>query len=152
MLKIGASAASIIASALLSAFLVYFFWAYGHYQNPTAGWAGGLFGPDRLAINLSWLVWAYLTWQLLTAALSGMSSAIRLSAILDIIGSGVPAVIIAIAMSKGDVLMAGKWEQAFLLLGVCMTDLIVGTLIMFIVNRRFLGGGEMHPAAHGANA
>jgi hypothetical protein len=126
------SGISVLMALALAAWEVYFFWRGSN----------GIFPPDRLGFNMAWLIFFYLSFQLVSIPFSiGYSE--RFVGVLDGLASVVPLVIACVAIIGHPELLAtpGRWEAAILLLLVSAVDLVGGFAITIGLSRRTIGFG-----------
>ena len=132
------SGLSILLAVLLAIWEVYFFGFAGHRLfgplEGTLGW----FTPDRLGSNMAWLVWAYLSYQLISIPFSLPSGGIRFIGVIDGLASLVPlSIAVVVVFGRHDLLGTGqRWEAAILLILVTATDLLGGYAFTIALSRR----------------
>jgi hypothetical protein len=127
------SGISVLMALALAAWEVYFFWDAG---------SNGIFPPDRLGFNMAWLIFFYLSFQLVSIPFS-IGYRERFVGVLDGLASVVPLVIACVAIIGHPELLAtpGRWEAAILLLLVSAVDLVGGFAITIGLSRRTIGFG-----------
>jgi hypothetical protein len=136
--RLSISGLSILLALLLALWEVYFFGFAGHRVfgplEGTLGW----FTPDRLGSNMAWLVWAYLSYQLISIPFSVPRAGIRFIGIIDGMASVVPlAIAVVVVFGRHDLLGTGqRWEAAILLILVTATDLFGGYAFTIALSRR----------------
>ena len=136
--RVSISGFSILLALLLAIWEIYFFGFAGHRLfgdlEGTLGW----FTPDRLGSNMAWLVWAYLSYQLISIPFSVPRAGIRFIGIIDGMASVVPlAIAVVVVFGRHDLLgTAQRWEAAILLILVTATDLFGGYAFTIALSRR----------------
>ena len=136
--RVSISGLSILLALLLAIWEIYFFGFAGHRLfgdlEGTLGW----FTPDRLGSNMAWLVWAYLSYQLISIPFSVPRAGIRFIGIIDGMASVVPlAIAVVVVFGRHDLLGTGqRWEAAILLILVTATDLFGGYAFTIALSRR----------------
>jgi hypothetical protein len=136
--RLSISGLSVLLALLLALWEVYFFGFAGQRVfgplEGTLGW----FSPDRLGSNMAWLVWAYLSYQLISIPFSVPRTGIRFIGIIDGMASVVPlAIAVVVVFGRHDLLGTGqRWEAAILLILVTATDLFGGYAFTIALSRR----------------
>ena len=136
--RLSISGISILLALLLALWEVYFFGFAGHgVFGPLAGTLGW-FTPDRLGSNMAWLVWAYLSYQLISIPFSLPRGGIRFIGVIDGMASLVPlSIAVVVVFGRHDLLGTGqRWEAAILLILVTATDLFGGYAFTIALSRR----------------
>src|ERR1700674_2274949 len=131
------------AAAVILAFIeVYFFWFAGKDVLGSLDGKLGLFTPDRLGFNMAWLVFIYLSFQLISIPFS-MADREHLIGVVDGLASVLPLVVAVVGIfERYETLKAGeRWEAAILLVLVSLADLIGGDAVTLGVSRRTIGFG-----------
>jgi hypothetical protein len=129
---------SIALAPLLALWELYFFGFAGeHLLGPLEGGFGWL-TADRLGFNMAWLIWGYLTYQLISIPFSLPSAGSRFIGVIDGMASLLPLVIVLVVVfGKPDLLgTEPRWEAAILLIFVTLTDLFGGYAINIALSRR----------------
>src|SRR4051794_24640529 len=92
-LNLSVSGLSILMAIGLAVWEVYFFGFAGQHllgnMEGTLGW----FTPDRLGFNLAWLIWAYLSFQLISIPFSQQGGRSRFISVIDGMASLVPLLV-----------------------------------------------------------
>lgn len=146
-LRLSVSGLSILMALALAVWEIYFFiFAADHpfgRMEGTLGW----FTPDRLGFNVAWLVWIYLSFQLISIPFSQQGGRGRFVSVIDGMASMIPlGVAIVVVFGKSELLITpNHWEVAILLILVTATDLFGGYAFNIALSRRTLDVG-------GANA
>jgi hypothetical protein len=140
------SGISILFALALAAWEVYFFWGVGRNFLGLDGTVGA-FTPDRLGFNMAWLVFFYLTFQLISIPFA-MTPGEHLAGVLDGLASVVPLIVAAVAIIGHPELLRseGRWEAAILLALISLADLVGGFAITIGLSRRTIGFGAPAPA------
>jgi len=127
------SGISVLMALALAVWEVYFFW--GAESN-------GIFPPDRLGFNMAWLIFFYLSFQLVSIPFS-IGYREQFVGVLDGLASVVPLVIACVAIVGHPELLGTpeRWEAAILLLLVSAVDLVGGFAITIGLSRRTIGFG-----------
>jgi hypothetical protein len=134
---------SIVFALLLALWEVYFFGFAGEHLlgrlEGTVGW----FTPDRLGFNIAWVVWAYLSFQLISIPFALPTATTRFLGVLDGMASLVPlAVALVVVFGKSNLLgTPQRWEAAILLILVTATDLFGGYAFNIALSRRMFDIG-----------
>jgi hypothetical protein len=132
------SGLSIVFALLLALWEVYFFGFAGEALvgslDATLGW----FTPDRLGFNMAWLVWAYLSYQLISIPFTLPGAGSRFIGVIDGMASLVPLVIALVVVFGKPHLLGSeqRWEAAILLIVVTATDLFGGYAFTIALSRR----------------
>jgi hypothetical protein len=139
------SGISVLFALALAAWEVYFFWGGGRNLLGLDG-SLGVFTPDRLGFNMAWLVFFYLTFQIISIPFA-MTPSEHFVGVLDGLASVVPLIVAAVAIIGHPELLRteGRWEAAILLALISLSDLIGGFAITIGLSRRTIGFGA--PAA-----
>src|SRR5262249_43291479 len=132
------SGLSILLALLLALWEVYFFGFAGQRLLGNLEGTLGWFTPDRLGSNMAWLVWVYLSYQLISIPFSVPSGGIRFIGVIDGMASLVPlAIAVVVVFGRHDLLGTGpRWEAAILLILVTATDLFGGYAFTIALSRR----------------
>ena len=98
----------------------------------------GFFTPNRLGLNLAWLVAGYLTYQLISIPFALPAARGRFIGVVDGMASLVPlAVVLVVVFGKPYLLgTPERWETAILLMGVTAVDLFGGYAFNIALSRR----------------
>jgi hypothetical protein len=136
------SGLSVLFALALAVWEMYFFWEAGRGLFGSLDGSLGLFTPERLGFNMAWLVFFYLSFQLISIPFS-MSYREKFIGVLDGLASVVPLIIAAVAIiGHPDLLRTeGRWEAAMLIVFVNLADLIGGFAITMGLSRRTIGFG-----------
>jgi hypothetical protein len=139
---------SILFAVGLAVWEIYFFWFAGSHALGGLEGTVGLFTPNRLGINLAWLVSIYLTYQLISIPFALPASRGRFLGVFDGMASLLPlAVVLVVVFGKPQLLgTAERWEAAFLLMFVTAIDLFGGYAFNIALSRRTL---DVAPATAG---
>jgi|SRR6516225_431029 hypothetical protein len=132
------SGLSIVLALLLALWELYFFGVAGeHLLGPLEG-GFGWFTADRLGFNMAWLVWGYLTYQLISIPFALPSAGSRFIGVIDGMASLLPLVIVLVVVFGKPNLLGTepRWEAAILLIFVTLTDLFGGYAINIALSRR----------------
>ena len=137
------SAISVLLALALAVWEVYFFWEAGRGLFGPLNGSVGLFTPDRLGFNMAWLVFAYLSYQLISIPFA-MTYREQLIGVLDGLASVVPLMVAAIAIIGHPEMLhtEARWEAGILLVLVNLADLIGGFAITLGLSRRVIGFGS----------
>jgi len=113
----------------------FFFFFGGNWEGPL-GW----FGSNRLGFNLAWLTLVYLSFQLLSIPFAMRASRDRFIGVIDGMASLVPlGVVLIVIFGRPELLgTPPRWEAAFLLLFVAVTDLFGGYMFNIALSRRMM--------------
>ena len=132
------SGLSILFAVLLALWEVYFFGFAGQRLLGNLEGTLGWFTPDRLGSNMAWLVWAYLSYQLISIPFSLPRGGIRFIGVIDGLASLVPlSIAVVVVFGRHDLLGTGqRWEAAILLILVTATDLLGGYAFTIALSRR----------------
>jgi hypothetical protein len=147
-LNLSVSGLSILMALGLAVWEVYFFifssdHPFGKLEG-TLGW----FTPDRVGFNMAWLVWIYLSYQLISIPFSQQGGRNRFISVVDGMASIIPlGVAIVVVFGKSELLKtSGHWEAAILVILVTATDLFGGYAFNIALSRRTLDvGGATAP-------
>src|ERR1700730_17503695 len=136
------SGGSVVAAILLTLVVGYFFWFAGRDVFGSLDGKLGLFTPDRLGFNMAWLVFLYLSFQLISIPFS-MADREHLIGVVDGLASVLPLVVAVVGIfERYETLKTGeRWEAAILLVLVSLADLIGGYAITLGLSRRTIGFG-----------
>ena len=98
----------------------------------------GFFTPNRLRLNLAWLVAGYLTYQLISIPFALPAAKGRFIGVVDGMASLVPlAVVLVVVFGKPYLLgTPERWETAILLMCVTAVDLFGGYAFNIALSRR----------------
>ena len=109
------------------------------------GWNGllGLIFPNRLGFQLAWMAAIYLSFQLVSIPFALRASKGRFIGIIDGIASLLPLLIVVVVIfGKSQLLNTpDRWEAAFLLMLVTLTDLFGGYAFNIALSRRMVDVG-----------
>jgi hypothetical protein len=132
------SGLSIALALLLALWEVYFFGFAGEHPLGSLEGRLGWFTPDRLGFNMAWLVWGYLTYQLISIPFALPGAGSRFIGVIDGMASLLPLVIVLVVVfGKSNLLdTEQRWETAILLIFVTVTDLFGGYAINIALSRR----------------
>jgi hypothetical protein len=132
------SGLSIAFALLLALWEVYFFGFAGEHLLGSLEGRFGWFTPDRLGFNMAWLVWAYLTYQLISIPFALPSAGSRFIGVIDGMASLLPLVIVLVVVFGKPNLLGTepRWEAAILLIFVTVVDLFGGYAINIALSRR----------------
>jgi hypothetical protein len=132
------SGLSIVFALLLALWEVYFFRFPGDRLFESLDGTFGWLAPDRLGFNMAWLVWAYLSYQLISIPFALPSAGSRFIGVIDGMASLVPLAIVLIAVFGRQNLLdtEQRWEAAILLIFVSVTDLFGGYALTIALSRR----------------
>src|SRR5437879_4234583 len=97
-LHMSVSGLSILFALLLALWEVYFFGFAGSHLMGSLEGTLGLFTPNRLGINLAWLAWAYLSYQLISIPFSLPTTKNRFIGVIDGMVSLVPLAVVLVVM------------------------------------------------------
>jgi hypothetical protein len=100
----------------------------------------GVSSPSRLGLNLAWVTFVYLSFQLVSIPFAVAASRDRFVGVIDGMASLVPlAVTLVVIFGKPEHLVTSeRWEAAFILLCVAATDLVGGYAINIALSRRMM--------------
>jgi hypothetical protein len=111
------------------------------------GWNGfvSLAFPDRLGFQLAWMVAIYLSFQLVSIPFALRAAKGRFIGVLDGIASLLPLLIVVVVVfGKSQLLNTPeRWETAFILMLVTLTDLFGGYAFNIALSRRMVDVGTM---------
>ncbi|HEY7302387.1 MAG TPA: hypothetical protein VH684_31205 [Xanthobacteraceae bacterium] len=132
------SGLSIVFALLLALWEVYFFGFAGEHLLGSLEGRLGWFTADRLGFNMAWLVWAYLTYQLISIPFALPSAGSRFIGVIDGMASLLPLVIVLVVVFGKPNLLGTepRWEAAILLIFVTVADLFGGYAINIALSRR----------------
>jgi hypothetical protein len=130
------SGLSILLALLLALWEVYFFGLA--CDRRSLGGALGWFTPDRLGFNMAWLVWVYVSYQLISIPFALPGAGGRFIGVIDGMASLLPlAVVLIVVFGRPNLLgTADRWEAAILLIFVTATDLFGGYAFTIALSRR----------------
>lgn len=136
--RISVSGMSILFALGLALWEIYFFWFAGRGVMGSLDGTLGLFTPNRLGMNMAWLILAYLTFQLISIPFALPGGKDRFMGLLDGMASLVPlAVVLVVLFGKPHLLeTSDRWEAALLLLFACTADLMGGYAFNIALSRR----------------
>jgi hypothetical protein len=119
-------------------------WLFFFHVDTGSGW----FSPGRLGLDLAWITFVYLSFQLVSIPFAVEASRNRFIGVLDGMASLIPlAVTLVVIFGKPEYLdTPEKWEAAFLLLCVAATDLLGGYAINIALSRRMMDVAAPMPA------
>jgi hypothetical protein len=125
-----------ILMALGLALWEWFFFFYGGKSEGPLAW----FAPTRLGLNLAWLTFAYLSFQLVSIPFALRASRDRFIGVVDGMASLVPlGVTLVVIFGKPERLYTPeRWEAAVLLMCIAATDLFGGYVINIALSRRMM--------------
>jgi hypothetical protein len=125
-----------ILMALGLALWEWFFFFYGRNSEGPLAW----FAPTRLGLNLAWLTFAYLSFQLVSIPFALRASRDRFIGVVDGMASLVPlGVTLVVIFGKPERLdTPERWEAAVLLMCIAATDLFGGYVINIALSRRMM--------------
>jgi hypothetical protein len=109
----------------------------------------GFFTPNRLGLNLAWLVAGYLTYQLISIPFALPAARGRFIGVVDGMASLVPlAVVLVVVFGKSYLLgTPERWETAILLMCVTAVDLFGGYAFNIALSRRTFDVSPMPPSS-----
>ncbi|MGP0091267.1 MAG: hypothetical protein ACLPKB_15115 [Xanthobacteraceae bacterium] len=136
------SGGSVLAAILLTLIEVYFFWFAGQDALGPLDGKLGFFTPDRLGINMAWLVFVYLAFQLISIPFA-MADREHFIGVIDGLASVLPLVVAVVGIfQRFETLKTGdRGEVAVLMVLVSLADLIGGYAITLGLSRRTIGFG-----------
>src|SRR5262245_27227963 len=109
------------------------------------GWNGllGLISPSRLGFQLAWMATIYLSFQLVSIPFALRASKGRFIGIIDGIASLLPLLIVVVVIFGKSQLLdtPDRWQAAFLLMLVTLTDLFGGYAFNIALSRRMVDVG-----------
>jgi hypothetical protein len=116
----------------------YFFFLAGTPPLESVKGSIGVFTPNRLGLNLAWLVAVYLTYQLISIPFALPAAKGRFIGVVDGMASLVPlAVVLVVVFGKPYLLgTPERWETAILLMVVNVADLFGGYAFNIALSRR----------------
>jgi hypothetical protein len=137
-LHLSVSGVSILLALGLAAWEVYFFGFAGSHPLGSLEGTLGWFTPNRLGFNLAWLIWIYLSYQLISIPFSQPTGRNRFIGVLDGMASVIPlGVVTVVVFGKSNLLTTPQhWETAILLILVNATDLFGGYAFNIALSRR----------------
>ena len=143
------SGLSILLALLLALWELYFFGFGGEHLLGRLEGSLGWFTPDRLGFNLAWMIWIYLSFQLISIPFALPTARTRFVGVLDGMASLVPlAVVLVVLFGKSNLLgTPQRWEAAILLALVNATDLFGGYAFNIALSRRMFDIGAVGPSA-----
>jgi hypothetical protein len=143
------SGLSITFALLLALWEVYFFGFAGEHLLGSLDGTIGFFTPERLGFNMAWLIWGYLSFQLISIPFALPTARTRFVGVLDGMASLVPlAVVLVVVFGKSNLLgTPQRWEAAILLILVTATDLFGGYAFNIALSRRMFDIGGAQPSA-----
>jgi hypothetical protein len=146
---VSVSGLSIVFALLLALWEVYFFGFAGEHVLGRLDGTVGFFTPERLGFNIAWLIWAYLSFQLISIPFALPTARTRFIGVLDGMASLVPlAVVLVVVFGKSNLLgTPQRWETAILLILVTGTDLFGGYAFNIALSRRMFDIGGTQSAA-----
>jgi hypothetical protein len=135
------SGISVLLALALAFWEVYFFWGAGKNLFGLNGTLE-LFTPDRLGFNMAWLMFCYLSFQLISIPFS-VTYREQFLGVLDGLASVVPLLVAIVAMVGHPQLLEtpARWEAGILLVLMSLADLIGGFAITIGLSRRTIGFG-----------
>jgi hypothetical protein len=121
-------------------------WEWLFFFHIDTGW--GWFASGRLGLDLAWITFIYLSFQLVSIPFAMGASRDRFMGVIDGMASLVPlGVSLVVIFGKPEYLdTPEKWEAAFLLLCVAATDLLGGYAINIALSRRMMDLAAPAPA------
>ena len=142
-LNLSVSGLSILMALGLAVWEIYFFNYGGEHLLGKMDGSLGWFTEERLGFNMAWLIWGYLSYQLISIPFSQQSGRNRFLSVIDGMASLVPlGVAIVIVFGKSNLLTTPhRWETAILLILVTATDLFGGYAFNIALSRRTLDVG-----------
>ena len=132
------SGLSIVFALLLALWEIYFFGLPGAHLFESFDGTFAWFSTDRMGFNMAWLVWAYLSYQLISIPFALPGAGSRFIGVIDGMASLVPLVIVLIVVFGRQNLLdtEQRWEAAILLIFVTATDLFGGYALTIALSRR----------------
>jgi len=110
------------------------------------GWDGllGLIFPNRLGFQLAWMAAIYLSFQLVSIPFALRAAKGRFIGIIDGIASLLPLLIVVVVIFGRSQLLntSDRWEAAFLLMLITLTDLFGGYAFNIALSRRMVDIGS----------
>ena len=127
----------------------YFFFVVGTPPVENVAARLGFFIPNRLGLNLAWLVAGYLTYQLISIPFALPAARGRFIGVVDGMASLVPlAVVLVVVFGKPYLLgTPERWETAILLMCVTAVDLFGGYAFNIALSRRTFDVSPMPPSS-----
>jgi hypothetical protein len=121
-------------------------WEWLFFFHIDTGW--GWFASGRLGLDLAWITFIYLSFQLVSIPFAMGATRDRFMGVIDGMASLVPlGVSLVVIFGKPEYLdTPEKWEAAFLLLCVAATDLLGGYAINIALSRRMMDLAAPAPA------
>ena len=118
----------------------YFFFVVSTPPLENAAARLGFFTPNRLGLNLAWLVAGYLTSQLISIPFALPATKGRFIGVVDGMASLVPlAVVLVVVFGKSYLLgTPERWETAILLMVVNVVDVFGGYAFNIALSRRIV--------------
>jgi hypothetical protein len=115
-------------------------WEWLFFFSGNGGDPFGVLSPSRLGLNLAWVTFVYLSFQLVSIPFAVAASRDRFVGVIDGMASLVPlAVTLVVIFGKPQHLVTSeRWEAAFILLCVAATDLVGGYAINIALSRRMM--------------
>jgi hypothetical protein len=131
-------------SILMALGLALWEWFFFFYSEGLVGW----FAPARLGLDLAWITFVYLSFQLVSIPFAIGASRDRFIGVVDGMASSVPlAISLVVIFGRPEHLNTPeRWEAAFLLLCVAATDLFGGYAINIALSRRMMDVATPVPA------
>jgi hypothetical protein len=131
-------------SILLALGLALWEWLFFFHVDTGSGW----FASSRLGLDLAWITFVYLSFQLVSIPFAMGVSRDRFIGVIDGMASLVPlGVSLVVIFGKPEYLdTPEKWEAAFLLFCVAATDLLGGYAINIALSRRMMDVAAPMPA------
>ena len=147
--RMSVSGLSITFALLLALWEVYFFGFAGEHLLGSLDGTIGFFTPERLGFNMAWLIWGYLSFQLISIPFALPTARTRFIGVLDGMASLIPlAVVLVVVFGKSNLLgTPQRWEAAILLILVTATDLFGGYAFNIALSRRMFDIGGAQPSA-----
>jgi hypothetical protein len=123
-------------SILLALGLALLEWFFFFHADTGSGW----FTSGRMGLDLAWITFIYLSFQLVSIPFAIGASRDRFIGVLDGMASLVPlGVTLVVIFGKPEYLgTPERWEAAFLFLCVTATDLLGGYAINIALSRRMM--------------
>ena len=131
-------------SILMALGLALWEWFFFFYSEGLVGW----FAPARLGLDLAWITFVYLSFQLVSIPFAIGASRDRFIGVVDGMASSVPlGISLVVIFGRPEHLNTPeRWEAAFLLLCVAATDLFGGYAINIALSRRMMDVAAPVPA------
>jgi hypothetical protein len=135
MPRLSMTGLSILMALGLALWEWFFFFYAGNWEGPF-----GLLSTNRLGLNLAWVTFVYLSFQLVSIPFAVGASRDRFIGVIDGMASLLPlGVTLVVIFGKPEHLVTPeRWEAAFILLCVAATDLIGGYAINIALSRRMM--------------